>query len=53
MNVRLIHPGGQEWRIDTPDSTLVGTWLKGIFDSFPAPVPSHYSIPVQLTIEIR
>lgn len=52
--IRVIHvtvsrQGGSEYQLDTPDSAMIGTWLKSLFDSWQGPAPS---IPTRFTVEI-
>jgi hypothetical protein len=53
MTVILKSYDGREWRLDTPDSALIGLWLKVIFDEQAGHPERHGGPPVGFSLEIR
>ena len=50
MRVILTSYGSEQaWQLDTPDPSLVGTWLKSIFDDYQG-TPYYY--PVEFTLKV-
>jgi hypothetical protein len=51
LSISLTLPNGEERRLDTPDSALIGLWLKSQFDSYRIR-QGGTRIPLQFTIRI-
>jgi len=52
IHVCLRGPGpDQRYQLDTPDVSMVGPWLKSIFDELK--LPPYRGMPLSWTIEIQ